>query len=99
MTELKRIVKTIKEKLNKEFFIYAENSRPVGIPVCDKQFEGVTDDGNYTYFRFFYRNTGYIGVLEGVTEIEQNYALMLPSYIESFAEKEAYCEKMIRKIF
>ena len=93
MTELERIVKGIKEKLNREFFFYAENSKPTGIPVCDKQFEGITDDGKYTYFRFFYRNTGYIGVLDGVTETEQNYALLLPSYIESFAEKEAELSK------
>ena len=88
MSELEKIVKEIGEKLKISFRFYKENSRPIDVPVCDKQFEGVTDDGKYTYFRFLYHNVGYIGVLDGATELEQNYALLLPAYLEAFAEKE-----------
>ena len=88
MSELEKIAKVIKEKLNISFLFYVENTHPTHVPVCDKQFEGTTDDGKYTYFRFLYRNVGYIGVLEGATEVEKNYATLLPSYIEAFAEKE-----------
>ena len=93
MSELKRIVKEIEEKLNISFLFYAENTHPFNVPVCDKQFEGMTDDGKYTYFRFLHRNVGYIGVLDGVTQVEKNYALLLPSYIEAFAEKETELSK------
>ena len=93
MTELKRIIKSVSEKLNVEFSFYAENARPMDAPVCDKQFEGVTDDGTYTFFRFLYKSVGYIGCLNGVGDEYRNYALLLPSYIESFAEKEAELSK------
>lgn len=93
MSELERISQSISEKLGVEFSFYAENTRPVSLPVCDKQFEGVTDDGDYTFFRFLYKSVGYIGCIRGVGESERNYALLLPSYIESFAEKEAELSK------
>ena len=93
MSELEKIVKEIGEKLKISFRFYKENSRPVDVPICDKQFEGMTDDGKYTYFRFLYRNVGYIGVLDGATEIEKNYAVLLPAYLEAFAEKETDLSK------
>ena len=99
MSELKKIVSEISETLKIKFSFYAEG-RPADGPVCDKQFETVTDDGQYTYFRFLYRSTGYIGVLEGATETERNYALLLPAYIESFLEqgKELSKADMLRRI-
>ena len=93
MTELEKIARGISEKLGVAFAYYAENTRPTNAPVCDRQFEGVTDDGEYTYFRFLYKNVGYVGVLRGASETEKNYALLLPSYIESFVEKEAELSK------
>jgi carbohydrate diacid regulator len=88
MSELQKIIKGISEKLDLPFTYYAENTRPEGVPVCDRQFEGVTDDGEYTYFRFWFRGTGYIGILKGVGTEITNYAALLPSYVESFSEKE-----------
>ena len=93
MTELKRIFKGISEKLGIEISFYAENSRPTDVPVCDKQFESVTDDGTHTFFRFLYRSVGYIGYIIGAGEAERNYALLLPSYIEGFAEREKELSK------
>lgn len=93
MTELKRIFKGISEKLCIEISFYAENSRPTDVPVCDKQFESVTDDGTHTFFRFLYRSVGYIGYILGAGEAERNYALLLPSYIEGFAEREKELSK------
>ena len=93
MTELKRIFKGISEKLGIEISFYAENSRPTDVPVCDKQFESVTDDGTHTFFRFLYRSVGYIGYILGAGEAERNYALLLPSYIEGFAEREKELSK------
>jgi carbohydrate diacid regulator len=93
MSDLKKIVKAVAEKLNISFLYYAENTRPNGIPVCDKQFDGVTDDGKYTYFRFMYKNVGYIGILEGVSEVERNYATLLPAYIEGVAENQTELSK------
>ena len=93
MSELERIVKEISKMPGLAFRYYAENTRPQDIPVCDKQFELTTDDGQYTYFRFLYRSVGYIGVLDGAGEEQKNYARLLPSYIESFADKEAELSK------
>lgn len=93
MTELDKIIKQIKEKTGVELYYYAEKTQPANLPVCDKQFEGVTDDGTHTFFRFLHRNVGYIGVLDGATETQRNYALLLPSYIESFAEKDGEVSK------
>lgn len=93
MTELQKIAKEISEKLGVEFYYYAENSRPKDVPVCDRQFEGVTDDGGFTYFRFLYKNVGYVGALRGATDTQRNYAFLLPSYIEGFAEKETELSK------
>lgn len=95
MIELTKIAKEIEEKLHLPFSFYIENSTPAeaGMPVCDWQFEGITDDGSYTFFRFLYQNVGYIGAIEGVGQTEKNYATFLPAYIESFAEKESDLSK------
>ena len=52
MTELDRIAEEITALLKEEFGCYRENSRSGVLPSCDRQFEGVTDDGNNTFFRF-----------------------------------------------
>lgn len=93
MAELERILKEISKMPGVKLKYYAENTHPVDIPVCDRQFEGVTDDGERTYFRFLYHNVGYVGVLEGVGETQANYALLLPSYIEGFDDKDAELSK------
>ena len=93
MSELKKIMQGISEKLNIQISFYAENTRPEGQPICEKQFDGVTDDGEYTYFRFLYKNVGYVGCLCGIEETMRNYAALLPSYIEGFTEKEAELSK------
>ena len=93
MSELNKTAQKIAEKLHIDFSFYAENTHPSGVPFCDKQFEDVTDDGEYTFFRFLYKSVGYIGCIRGVGEAEQNYARLLPSYIESFVEKEAELSK------
>ena len=93
MNELKKIVKATSEKLGVDFSFYAENTRLKDVPVCDKQFEDTTDDGSYTFFRFSFKNVGYVGVIKGVTQTEKNYAALLPAYIESFIEKEADLSK------
>ena len=88
MNELKKIVKETAEKLGVSFTYYEEKKKPTDAPVCEKPFEGVTDDGEYTFFRFLFKGVGYIGVLEGATQREQNYATLLPAYIESFVDRE-----------
>ncbi len=93
MSEIERIAQEVAKILGTEFFYYAENSKPNHPAVCDKQFERVTDDGVYTYFRFLHRGVGYIGAVKGAGEIQTGYALLLPSYIESFAEKETELSK------
>ncbi len=93
MSEMEKIAQEIINTLGVEFLYYAENSRPVGVPVCDRQFEGVVSDGENTFFRFLYRGVGYVGVLKGATEEQKRYALLLPSYIESFIDKETELSK------
>lgn len=94
MRELEKIALEISEKMGITFYCYAENTTPItDVPVCQKNFEGITDDGDYTYFRFIYRNIGYIGAVKGVGEKENNYAMLLPAYIESFSEKEGELTK------
>ncbi|MBQ2701363.1 MAG: helix-turn-helix domain-containing protein [Clostridia bacterium] len=100
MTELKKIAKEIGEKMGIAFSFYPENARPASGPVCMQQFETVTDDGTYTYFRFLFKNVGYIGVVEGTGTAETNYALLLPAYIEGFMEQGVELTKaeMLRRI-
>lgn len=93
MNELTRIAKQISEKLGLTFSYYPENIKPTSGAVCDRQFEGVIDDGSNTFFRFLFNSVGYIGVLAGAGDVERNYAALLPSYIESFMEKEAEISK------
>ena len=93
MRELEKIVNEIARKLGVEISFYAEKSKPDGVPVCDKQFESITDDGTYTYFRFYFKSNGYVGAIKGVTQTEKNYASLLPTYIESFIDKEADLSK------
>ena len=59
MKELEKIIRQTSETLQVEFSYYSEKSKPQNAPVCDKQFEGITDDGTYTYFRFSFKNNGY----------------------------------------
>ncbi len=96
MSEIEKVIAEIKGKFGISLAYYVENTHPANVPVCEKSFEDVTDDGTYTYFRFLYRNIGYVGVLEGVDEIQKNYASLLPSYIEGFAEKELELSKSER---
>lgn len=93
MTEIEKIAKETSERLGVEFLCYPENKKPVDKPVCDRQFEGVVDDGTHTFFRFTFKNVGYIGVLTGTSETEKNYATLLPSYIESFIDRESELSK------
>ena len=93
MTELKKIADKIADALQIEFAFYKENTKPEGIPVCEHLFENVTDDGSNTFFRFTFKGTGYIGVIKGVTQTELGYATLLPSYIESFIERETELSK------
>ena len=93
MSELKKIGAELAQKLGINVSFYTENMRLEGGPVCDKPFETVTDDGQYTYFRFLYKGIGYIGVLEGAGEEQKRYAMLLPSYIENFTERETELSK------
>ena len=51
MTELEKIFGEIQERLGLEVSFYRENARAHGGPVCEKPFDGITDDGNYTFSR------------------------------------------------
>lgn len=93
MQELDKISKKIKENLGVDFFYYRENSKPVDVPVCDKQFDGVTDDGTHTFFRFYFKRVGYIGVISGELATAKKFATLLPAYIESFAENDGELSK------
>ena len=93
MNELAKIVKETVQKTGISFTYYPENTRPLGIPVCDKPFETVTDDGAYTFFRFYFKGVGYIGAIDGAGEIQRNYATLLPAFIESFTDKESELSK------
>ena len=93
MNELKKLVKDVSERLGISFAYYEEKKKPSGVPVCEKPFESIADDGEYTFFRFLFKGTGYIGVLAGVNDTQRNYAMLLPSYIESFADKETELSK------
>lgn len=93
MTELEKIAGDIFDKMGIRVAFYRENTKPFGIPICDRPFDSVADDGENTFFRFLYKNTGYIGVISGVGAPENNYAALLPAYIESFFEKEADLSK------
>ena len=50
MTELEKLVAETGQKLGVAFGYYAEGTKPQNVPVCDRPFETVCDDGNYTFF-------------------------------------------------
>lgn len=93
MTELDKIAEEIHRLLNAEFYCYRENAVNVSCPRCESPFEGTTDDGENTFFRFLYKNVGYIGVLKGAGAAERGFAALLPAYIESLSEKESELSK------
>ena len=93
MNELEKVVGEINEKIGVELLYYPENAQKEGVPVCDKQFDEVTDDGDYTFFRFYFKGVGYIGVIKGVDKTAYANALLLPAYIESFTERETELSK------
>ncbi len=93
MSEIEKIAQEVTNIIGTPFWYYVENTRPTDIPVCERQLEGVVDDGEYTYFRFLYKGVGYIGVLQGAKEEQARYARLLPAYIEGFADKETELSK------
>lgn len=93
MRELEKLVAETGAKLGVRFSFYAEGTKPQNTPVCDRPFESVCDDGKNTFFRFSFKNRGYIGVLTGTSPTEKNYATLLPAYLESFIDKEADLSK------
>ena len=93
MRELQKIMTLITEKLGIEVGFYSENAKKGAKAVYEKPFEDVADDGTHTYFRFFFKGTGYIGVLKGVDDTIRGYATMLPAYIEMLSDKEAELSK------
>ena len=93
MNEIEKIVAEIAEKIGKELYFYPEKGKKEGAPVCDKQFDGVTDDGEYTFFRFYFKGVGYIGAIKGADKDSYATATLLPAYIESFIERETELSK------
>ena len=93
MTELEKTLESVKNELGISLHYYKENVKPTDGPVCDRQFEGIVDDGSYTFFRFLHRNVGYVGAIKGAGVTERAFATMLPAYIESFSEKESELSK------
>lgn len=93
MNELQKIIEGISGNLGKKCVYYLESANQRTTPVYEKPFEGVADDGEYTFFRFFFKGIGYVGVLTGVDDVTKSYALMLPAYIESLADREAELSK------
>lgn len=89
MNELDKISQDITGRLGVQFAYYREDLPTKDVPICDRQFDEITDDGEHVFFRFSYKQNGYIGVLYSVAEEVKRYALLLPAYIESFSEKEA----------
>ena len=93
MNEIEKIVAEIAEKIGKELYFYPEKGKKDGAPVSDKQFDGVTDDGEYTFFRFYFKGVGYIGAIKGADKDSYATATLLPAYIESFIERETELSK------
>ena len=93
MNELQKIILSVSKKIGVELTFYSESAKVVTGPVYEKPFDEVADDGTYTYFRFFFKGTGYVGVLKGVDDKIRGYATMLPAYIETLSDKEAELSK------
>lgn len=96
MTELEKIAAGVSALLGARFGYYRENSGEQpggGLSRCDRQFEGVTDDGECTFFRFLYKNVGYVGVIGGAGKEMHAYAALLPAYIGSMQDREGDLSK------
>ena len=93
MNELEKISQSISVQLDVPFAYYREDSSRVDVPVCDRQFDDITDDGEHVFFRFSYQQNGYVGVLFSASDEAKKYAALLPAYIESFIERETEISK------
>lgn len=83
MAGIEKIIDGIGEKLGVKITYKRDTDSSLSpVPVT-------TDEaGEHTFFRFFYRNAPYRGLIDGAGEKEKNYALLLPAYIDSFSERE-----------
>ena len=93
MNELQKIMQNIKDMIDRECYYYLEGAKSKTTPVYEKPFDRTADDGEYTYFRFFFKGTWYVGVISGVDKDAKGYAVMLPAYIEAHADKEVELSK------
>lgn len=93
MTQLQTIIQKIKDILGVELSYYLEGAQTGNTPVCEKPFEGVVNDGTNTFFRFTFQGVSYVGVLQGVGREVENYATLLPVYLESSIDRETQLSK------
>ncbi len=93
--DVKFFINSIREKTGIDCSIYTSNGEfvagnnvyKVSVP---SQLNGVSIDeqNNCTLFPFFYKNKGFVGRIEGKTNAEKNYALLLKELAENFFVKE-----------
>ena len=83
MLETEKLQREIREKFSLEMLCYREDFPDSDAPVYGATFDGVAQDGARTFFRFFYKNTNYVGVLDGAGAEQKTYALLLISYFDA----------------
>ncbi len=91
--DIREITKDIEKKLN------------IRISFCEKETEfskkntEMLTAGN-TVFKFFYKDVIYVAGIEGTGEVENNYALLLPSYIDKYSagKKEISKTEFLKKV-
>ena len=93
MNELQKIMQNVCEMTGRECYYYLESAKNKTTPVYEQPFDKTADDGTYTFFRFFFKGTWYVGVITGVDKDAKGYALLLPAYIEAHADKELELSK------
>lgn len=97
-SELKHILQGIKERTGIDVCAYSESLKYY---VCTKDGECtptfatspftdvlVDESVQKTFFKFKFRGANFVGVIDGGTKIEKNYAYFILSYLESSLHKE-----------
>ena len=83
MTETEKLQKEIFDRFSLQFLCYREGFPEAGAPVYGAAFDGVAQSGTHTFFHFSYKNTDYVGVLNGANAENRTFAQLLAAYFEA----------------
>ena len=94
--DIKIFINGIREKTGIDFSVYAEDGAlivggPDSLDSAPDDFEGVYVDyiNNRTLFQIKYKSKGFIGCVDGISDVERNYAYLIGELAENSYFKES----------